>query len=74
MGPTPTIVDNSLGEYETIEITGKVMVVAIIIFIVIVFVLVHHLYAKCFWRNMGERTSRARPDHLWDTKIRTPKF
>ncbi|XP_014521583.1 RING-H2 finger protein ATL3 [Vigna radiata var. radiata] len=60
MGSTPTAVsdDNSLGESDTIEITGKVMVVAIIfLFMVVVFVLVLHLYAKWFWWNMGENAA-----------------
>lgn len=60
MGSTPTTVsgDNSLGESDTIEITGKVMVVAIIfLFMVVVFVLVLHLYAKWFWWNMEENAA-----------------
>lgn len=60
MGPTATSVssDNPLGESNTIEITGKIMVVAIVfLFMVVVFVLVLHLYAKWFWWNMGENAA-----------------
>ncbi|KAL5160712.1 RING-H2 finger protein ATL3 [Glycine soja] len=47
--------DNAWGESDTIEITGKIMVVAIIfLFMVVVFVLVLHLYAKWFWWSMEE--------------------
>ncbi|XP_065869446.1 RING-H2 finger protein ATL3 [Euphorbia lathyris] len=45
--------DNS----ETVEITGKIMVVAIVIlFLVVVFVLFLHLYAKWFWWRIEEPT------------------
>ncbi|KDP40622.1 hypothetical protein JCGZ_24621 [Jatropha curcas] len=47
--------DNS----ATVEITGKIMVVAIIIlFIVVVFVLFLHLYAKWFWWRIEQPTGQ----------------
>lgn len=50
--------DNAWGESDTIEITGKIMVVAIIfLFMVVVFVLVLHLYAKWFWWSMEENAA-----------------
>ncbi|WCJ39291.1 RING/U-box superfamily protein [Euphorbia peplus] len=49
-----------MGELDnsaTVEITGKIMVVAIVIlFIVVVFVLFLHLYAKWFWWRTEEPT------------------
>ncbi|KAK7294541.1 hypothetical protein RJT34_17430 [Clitoria ternatea] len=45
-----------------VEITGKIMVVAIIfLFIVVVFVLLLHLYAKWFWWTMEENTAPPPP-------------
>ncbi|KAG4950813.1 hypothetical protein AAZX31_16G013400 [Glycine max] len=50
--------DDTWGESGTIEITGKIMVVAIIfLFMVVVFVLVLHLYAKWFWWSMEENAA-----------------
>jgi len=50
--------DTTFAESDTIEITGKIMVVAIIfLFMVVVFVLVLHLYAKWFWWNMDENAA-----------------
>ncbi|RDX81290.1 RING-H2 finger protein ATL3, partial [Mucuna pruriens] len=57
MGAT-TGSSDAVGESDTIEITGKIMVVAIIfLFMVVVFVLVLHLYAKFFWWSMEENTA-----------------
>lgn len=40
----------TLGESRAVELTGKIMVIAIIVlFVVVVFVLLLHLYAKWFW-------------------------
>lgn len=48
----------SLDDSAAIELTGKIMVVAIIVlFLVVVFVLVLHLYAKWFWWRIEEGTS-----------------
>jgi hypothetical protein len=48
---------DSLGESNAIELTGKIMVVAIIfLFMVVMFVLMLHLYAKWFWWRFEERT------------------
>ena len=50
--------NNRLGESPAVEVTGRIMVVAVIIlFFVIVFVIFLHLYAKCFWRRIEETTS-----------------
>ncbi|CAJ1950625.1 unnamed protein product [Sphenostylis stenocarpa] len=50
--------DNALVESGTIEITGKIMVVAIIfLFMVVVFVLVLHLYARWFWWSLEENAA-----------------
>ncbi|TKY64189.1 RING-H2 finger protein ATL3 [Spatholobus suberectus] len=52
-GPSDT-----LSQSDTVEITGKIMVVAIIfLFMVVVFVLVLHLYAKWFWWSMEENAA-----------------
>lgn len=46
-----------LGDSNTVEITGKIMVLAIIfLFMVVMFVLMLHLYAKWFWWRFEERT------------------
>ncbi|CAJ2663251.1 unnamed protein product [Trifolium pratense] len=48
---------DTLGESNAIELTGKIMVVAIIfLFMVVMFVLILHLYAKWFWWRFEERT------------------
>ncbi|KAK2406667.1 RING-H2 finger protein ATL2 [Trifolium repens] len=48
---------DTLGESNAIELTGKIMVVAIIfLFMVVIFVLMLHLYAKWFWWRFEERT------------------
>jgi hypothetical protein len=48
---------DTLGESNAIELTGKIMVVAIIfLFMVVMFVLMLHLYAKWFWWRFEERT------------------
>lgn len=50
-----------LGESATVEITGKIMIVAIIfLFMVVVFVLILHLYAKWFWWRIEESTAPQR--------------
>ncbi|CAI8607800.1 unnamed protein product [Vicia faba] len=47
-----------LTDSDPIELTGKIMVVAIIfLFVVVMFVLMLHLYAKWFWWRFEERTS-----------------
>ncbi|XP_002533814.2 RING-H2 finger protein ATL3 [Ricinus communis] len=47
-----------LDDSPTVEITGRIMVIAIIIlFMVVVFVLLLHLYAKWFWWRIEEPTS-----------------
>ncbi|MED6204750.1 hypothetical protein PIB30_011722 [Stylosanthes scabra] len=46
---------DQLGESSAVELTGKIMVVAVIVlFMVVVFVLFLHLYAKWFWWTIGE--------------------
>ncbi|XP_011048637.1 PREDICTED: RING-H2 finger protein ATL3 [Populus euphratica] len=59
-----------LDDSATMEITGKVMVVAIVIlFLVVVFVIFLHLYAKWFWWRIEEPThpqqSRRRQRHRY---------
>ncbi|KAJ4834580.1 hypothetical protein Tsubulata_040726 [Turnera subulata] len=50
-----------LDDTATVEITGKIMVIAIIIlFLVVVFVLFLHLYAKWFWWRIEEPPAPAR--------------
>ncbi|XP_074375820.1 RING-H2 finger protein ATL3 [Apium graveolens] len=45
-----------LEESAAVELTGKIMVVAIIVlFVVIAFVVFLHLYAKWYWRHLGQR-------------------
>ncbi|KAF3451945.1 hypothetical protein FNV43_RR08041 [Rhamnella rubrinervis] len=45
----------TLNESDAVEITGKIMVIAIIVlFVVVVFVLLLHLYAKWFWWRVDE--------------------
>ncbi|XP_058745474.1 RING-H2 finger protein ATL60-like [Vicia villosa] len=45
-----------LADSDPIELTGKIMVVAIIfLFVVVMFVLMLHLYAKWFWWRFEER-------------------
>ncbi|KAI4355351.1 hypothetical protein L6164_004132 [Bauhinia variegata] len=47
-----------LNDSSAVEVTGKIMVVAIIIlFFVVVFVLFLHLYARWFWWRIEETTS-----------------
>ncbi|KAG9443904.1 hypothetical protein H6P81_015244 [Aristolochia fimbriata] len=51
--------DNSLKDSVPVSITGKVMLVAIIVlFLAVVFVIFLHLYAKWFWRRNGNSLSR----------------
>ncbi|KAK7389710.1 hypothetical protein VNO78_24984 [Psophocarpus tetragonolobus] len=58
MSSTSVSTDNTPDEAGTIEITGKIMVVAIIfLFMVVVFVLVLHLYAKFFWWSIEENAA-----------------
>ncbi|KAJ1408326.1 Zinc finger, RING-type [Sesbania bispinosa] len=57
MGATSGSSD-TLGDSDTVEITGKIMVVAVIfLFMVVVFVLLLHLYAKWFWWRIEESTA-----------------
>ncbi|XP_057454983.1 RING-H2 finger protein ATL3 [Lotus japonicus] len=50
--------NDTLGESNTVELTGKIMVVAVIfLFMVVVFVLLLHLYAKWFWWRIEESTA-----------------
>ncbi|XP_028796259.1 RING-H2 finger protein ATL3-like [Neltuma alba] len=49
--------NDKLGESPAVEVTGKIMVLAIIIlFMVVIFVLFLHLYAKWFWWSIEETT------------------
>lgn len=49
--------NDKLSESPAVEVTGKIMVLAIIIlFMVVVFVLFLHLYAKWFWWSIEETT------------------
>nr|TKS15459.1 hypothetical protein D5086_0000034960 [Populus alba] len=46
-----------LDDSATVEIAGKIMIIAIIVlFLVVVFVIVLHLYAKWFWWRVEEPT------------------
>ncbi|KAL8043543.1 hypothetical protein ABFX02_09G126100 [Erythranthe guttata] len=50
--------NGKLGETGVIELTGKIMVVAIVLlFFVVVFVFCLHLYAKWFWYRRHETTT-----------------
>ncbi|KAJ9179483.1 hypothetical protein P3X46_011266 [Hevea brasiliensis] len=50
-----------LGDSATVQITGKIMVLAVmILFMVVVFVLLLHLYAKWFWWRVEEPNPPAR--------------
>ncbi|EYU21265.1 hypothetical protein MIMGU_mgv1a021772mg [Erythranthe guttata] len=50
--------NGKLGETGVIELTGKIMVVAIVLlFFVVVFVFCLHLYAKWFWYRRNETTT-----------------
>ncbi|KAL1313425.1 hypothetical protein AAHE18_16G111400 [Arachis hypogaea] len=50
-----SVPSDKLGESPAVELTGKIMVVAVIVlFMVVVFVLFLHLYAKWFWWSIGE--------------------
>ncbi|KAK4267123.1 hypothetical protein QN277_023949 [Acacia crassicarpa] len=50
--------NDKLGESPAVEVTGKITVLAmIILFMVVVFVLFLHLYAKCFWESIEETTA-----------------
>lgn len=55
---------NKLEESAVVEITGRIMVIAIIVlFVVVVFVVFLHLYAKWYWRRVrqdGDNTTRRR--------------
>lgn len=45
----------ALDDSKAVALTGKIMVVAIIVlFVVVVFVIFLHLYSKWFWRRLGE--------------------
>ncbi|CAL5195838.1 unnamed protein product [Lathyrus oleraceus] len=59
MGATATPGSSDrLTDSDPIELTGKIMVVAIIfLFVVVMFVLMLHLYAKWFWWRFEERAS-----------------
>ncbi|XP_062087969.1 RING-H2 finger protein ATL3 [Humulus lupulus] len=51
----PTRIDRTLDDSKAVELTGKIMVVAIIVFfVVVVFVIFLHLYAKWFWWRIEE--------------------
>ncbi|KAF7813961.1 RING-H2 finger protein ATL3-like [Senna tora] len=51
-----------LNESPAVEVTGKIMVIAIVIlFMVVVFVLVLHLYAKWFWWRIEEQPTPPPP-------------
>ena len=51
----PTRISRSLDDSKAVELTGKIMVVAIIVFfVVVVFVIFLHLYAKWFWWRIEE--------------------
>ncbi|GMN36745.1 hypothetical protein TIFTF001_006253 [Ficus carica] len=54
----PTQFSQSLDGSKAVELTGKIMVVAIIVFfVVVVFVIFLHLYAKWFWWRMEDDTT-----------------
>ncbi|XP_059457615.1 RING-H2 finger protein ATL3-like [Corylus avellana] len=54
--------DSKLDNSGVVELTGKIMVVAIIVlFMVVVFVLFLHLYAKWFWWSIDEATTNNTP-------------
>ncbi|KAF5452880.1 hypothetical protein F2P56_027836 [Juglans regia] len=56
--PSRSAVDNS----PAVELTGKIMVVAIIVLVlIVVFVLFLHLYAKWFWWRIDEANPSAHP-------------
>lgn len=51
----PTRFDRTFDDSKAVELTGKIMVVAIIVFfVVVVFVIFLHLYAKWFWWRIEE--------------------
>lgn len=57
MSDTPGWGESKLENSAAVELTGKIMVVAIIVlFLVVVFVLFLHLYAKWFWWRIDEAT------------------
>ncbi|PON78272.1 43kDa postsynaptic protein [Trema orientale] len=54
----PTRISRTLDDSKAVELTGKIMVVAIIVFfVVVVFVIFLHLYAKWFWWRIEEDTT-----------------
>ncbi|KAF4399410.1 hypothetical protein G4B88_022493 [Cannabis sativa] len=54
----PTRIGRTLDDSKAVELTGKIMVVAIIVFfVVVVFVIFLHLYAKWFWWRIEEDTA-----------------
>lgn len=62
MGSSTSGSSDTLGDPNTIEISGKIMVVAVIfLFMVVIFVLVLHLYAKWLWWSIEESTAPQPP-------------
>ncbi|KAK7258388.1 hypothetical protein RIF29_23962 [Crotalaria pallida] len=61
MGDASSISNEQMGESPAVEITGKIMVVAIVIlFMVVVFCLILHLYAKLFIEPIDSQSRRRR--------------
>ncbi|KAH7546987.1 hypothetical protein FEM48_Zijuj01G0259300 [Ziziphus jujuba var. spinosa] len=63
----------TFGESRAVELTGKIMVTAIIVlFVVVVFVLFLHLYAKWFWWRVDQ--SAADPHQQQSRRRRRSRF